>query len=530
MTLVGGVADGAPAYRPGAGTCGGGAVSTDLGEGQTFGAYHIVGIAGSGGMGVVYRAEQRSLGRTVALKVIRPETAESGDYRSRFLREARHAASVNHPHIVSVFDVGEYDGRLYLTMQWIDGVELRALIDLQQRLAPDRVVRIGSQMASALQAVHDAGLVHRDVKPANVLVRDLGGQDHSYLTDFGIAKMPDAQDQLTRTGWVVGTAGYMSPEQIRGQQPDRRSDLYGLGCVVFEALTGQRPFSGDNDLAVGWAHANSPRPVASAICPALGPSYDAFLARALAVDPHDRFQSGREFATALRSAHLRQLDTETQLPASPAPTRVSFRPSSQPPPVSTPAAGVRSSSGPEPTIWPARPGPTAPAARTADGTPAAVAPQGTVQGGTRPPPAGVRARPHRAGRVGQIIVIVSSVVFVASATLLTRYTNNGTGWKSLLAATHGDPASPLRAMSFNILIGLVALAFLVTLISIGVHGRLPMIVVVVAALGIIGYTSYLPSIGGDGLSDYGTSYWISLAAAVAVTFGGGFAMARSDRS
>ena len=152
--------------------------------------------------------------------------------------------------------------------------------------------------------------------------------------------MPDAQDQLTRTGWVVGTAGYMSPEQIRGQQPDRRSDLYALGCVVFEALTGQRPFSGDNDLAVGWAHANSPRPVASAICPALGPSYDAFLARALAVDPRDRFQSGREFAAALRSAHVRQPDTGTQLPASPAPTRVSFGPSFQPPPGSTPAAGV----------------------------------------------------------------------------------------------------------------------------------------------------------------------------------------------
>ena len=182
MTLVGGVADGAPAYRPGAGTCGGGAVSTDLGEGRIFGAYHIVGIAGSGGMGVVYRAEQRSLGRTVALKVIRPETAESGDYRSRFLREARLAASVNHPHIVSVFDVGEYGGRLYLTMQWIDGVELRALIDLQQRLAPDRVVRIGSQIASALQAVHDAGLVHRDVKPAE-RTRPRSWRAGSFLSD-----------------------------------------------------------------------------------------------------------------------------------------------------------------------------------------------------------------------------------------------------------------------------------------------------------------------------------------------------------
>ncbi len=508
-------------------------MSTDLSEGQTFGAYHIVGIAGSGGMGVVYRAEQRSLGRTVALKVIRSETAESGDYRSRFLREARLAASVNHPHIVSVFDVGEYDGRLYLTMQWIDGVELRALMDLQQRLAPDRVVHIGSQVASALQAVHDAGFVHRDVKPANVLVRDLGGQDHSYLTDFGIAKMPDAQDQLTRTGWLIGTAGYMSPEQIRGQQPGPRSDLYGLGCVVFEALTGQRPFSGENDLAVQWAHANSPRPVASAICPALGPSYDAFLARALAIDPHDRFQSGREFAAALRSAHAGQLDTQTQMPAPPAPTRVSFRPSSQPPPVSTSAAGFRSSNGPrpamEPTIWPAGPGSTAPPARTADGTPGPMAPRATAREGTRPPPAAARARPRRAGRAGQLIVLATSVVYIASATLLTRYTNNGTGWKSLLEATHGDPASPLRSMSFNILIGLVALAFLVTIIGTGVHRRLPMIVVIVAALALIGYTAYLPSIGGDGLGDYGSSYWISLAAAVAMAFGAGFAAARSDR-
>jgi hypothetical protein len=124
--------------------------------------------------------------------------------------------------------------------------------------------------------------------------------------------------------------------------------------------------------------------------------------------------------------------------------------------------------------------------------------------------------------------MVSSVVFIAAATLLTRYTNNGTGWKSLLEATHGDPASPLRAMSFNILIGLAALVFLVTIISAGVHRRLPMIVVVVAALALIGYTSYLPSMGGDGLSDYGSSYWISLAAAVAMAFGGGFATARSD--
>ncbi len=227
---------------------------------------------------------------------------------------------------------------------------------------------------------------------------------------------------------------------------------------------------------------------------------------------------------------LRQLDTETQHACHPYPDP-SELPAVLPAAAGIhPAAGFRSSNAPEPTIWPAVPGPTAPAARTANSTPGAMAPQETVHGGTRPPPATVRARPHRAGRVGRLIVMVSSVVFIASATLLTRYTNNGTGWKSLLAATHGDPASPLRAMSFNILIGLVALVFLVTIISIGVHRRLPMIVVVVAALALIGYTSYLPAIGGDGLSDYGSSYWISLVAAVAMAFGGGFAFARSGRS
>src|SRR5215470_572990 len=244
-----------------------GLVSAELDAGQTFGGYHIAELVGSGGMGLVYRAEQRILGRTVALKVIRPEIAESGNYRERFLREARFAAAVDHPHVVSVFD------------------------DREQRLAPERAVLIGVQLAQALQAVHDAGLVHRDVKPSNVLVRDIGGHDHAYLTDFGIAKAPAAQDSLTRTGWLIGTPAYLSPEQIRGQQPGPRSDLYALGCIIFEALTGQRPF-GDDDLAARWAQATGPPPAASALYPALGSRYDAFLAQALAADPQDRFPSG----------------------------------------------------------------------------------------------------------------------------------------------------------------------------------------------------------------------------------------------
>ena len=275
-------------------------MSAELVAGQIFGGYLIVELVGSGGMGLVYRAEQRILGRTVALKVIRPEIAESGDYRARFLREARFAAAVDHPHVVSVFDAGEQDGRLYLAMQWVDGLDLGTLIDREQRLAPERAVLIGVQLAQALQAVHDAGLVHRDVKPSNVLVRGIGGHDHAYLTDFGIAKAPGAQDSLTRTGALMGTPAYLSPEQIRGQQPGPRSDLYALGCVIFEALTGQRPFGGDDDLAARWAQATGPPPAASTLCPALGSRYDAFLAQALAADPQDRFPSGAAFAEALQ--------------------------------------------------------------------------------------------------------------------------------------------------------------------------------------------------------------------------------------
>ncbi|HTC72734.1 MAG TPA: serine/threonine-protein kinase, partial [Solirubrobacteraceae bacterium] len=223
-----------------------------MSSGETFGGYDIVAVAGSGGMGIVYRAVQRSLGRMVALKLIRSDVAESGDYRSRFQREARLAAAVDHPHVVSVFDAGEHAGRLYLSMQWVDGMDLRAILAAESRLAPDRAIRIGTQLASALSAVHAAGLLHRDVKPTNILVRDIGGTDHAYLTDFGVAKMPNAADDLTRTGWIVGTSGYVSPEQIRGERPDARSDLYSLGCIVFQVLTGERPFVGDNDAAVRW--------------------------------------------------------------------------------------------------------------------------------------------------------------------------------------------------------------------------------------------------------------------------------------
>ena len=278
-------------------------VAAYLGQGEIVGDYEIVSVAGRGGMGVVYKATQRSLGRLVALKVIRDEIARSPEYRTRFLREARLAASVDHPNVVSVYDVGDQDGRLYLAMQWIDGQDLKRVLEKSGALTPDRAVAIALQLAGAIDAMHVAGLIHRDIKPANVILRQVGAADHVYLTDFGVAKPTESNDQLTTTGWMVGTAGYVSPEQIRGEQPGPRSDLYALGCLFFEALTGTPPFHGENEMALRWAHANDPRPAPSQVAPHLGDRYDAFFATALALYPSERFYSGREFASALSAAH-----------------------------------------------------------------------------------------------------------------------------------------------------------------------------------------------------------------------------------
>jgi serine/threonine-protein kinase len=278
-------------------------MSEGLKPGDKLGDFEIASIVGAGGMGVVYKARQQALERDVALKVIRDEIASEPEFRERFMREAKLAASVDHPHVVTVYDVGDEDGRLYLVMQWIDGTNLRQLLDSSGRLPPKRAIAIGTQLAGALDAVHAiSGLVHRDVKPANVLVREVAGNEHAYLTDFGIAKPSEAAESLTRTGSTVGTTGYLAPEQIQGKPASPRSDLYSLACLVFEMMTGEPPFKGENELAVRWAHASGNRPLASQVRPELGQRYDEFFLKALAIDPADRFGSGREFAEALASA------------------------------------------------------------------------------------------------------------------------------------------------------------------------------------------------------------------------------------
>ena len=193
--------------------------------------YRIDGVIGRGGMGVVYRATNVALGRTYALKVLAPELADDDEFRERFKREIRIAASLNHPNVVGIHYAGEHDGVLFLAMDLIDGTDLREVIADSGPLEPERAVGLLLQITCALDAAHRDGLVHRDVKPANVLISVRDGQEHAYLTDFGLAKRFDTATALSVKGLVVGTVDYMPPEQITGSHTDARTDIYALGCV-----------------------------------------------------------------------------------------------------------------------------------------------------------------------------------------------------------------------------------------------------------------------------------------------------------
>ena len=251
-------------------------------------------------MGVVYRAVDEALDREVALKVIAPSFADDPSFRERFRRESRLAARLREAHAVTVFHAGEADGALFVTMSLIDGPSLRELVELEGRLSPGRAADLVDQIANALTAAHSLGLVHRDVKPENVLVEARGGQEHAYLTDFGLTKNIASDSYLTQTGEFVGTPHYASPEQLRGQPVDARTDVYALGCVLYNALTGEVPFPRETPGAVLLAHALEPLPRASARVPGLPPDMDEVIAHATAKEPTERFQSARELAEAVR--------------------------------------------------------------------------------------------------------------------------------------------------------------------------------------------------------------------------------------
>ena len=273
-------------------------VSGDLHIGDSLLGYEIEALIGRGGMGVVYRARDRALDRKVALKLIAPELAAFTGFRARFLAESRLAASLEHPNVVPIYAAGEQDDLLYIAMRYVEGSDLKRIL-MDGPLPPDRTIAICSQVASALDAAHELGLVHRDVKPSNVLVDP---HDHAFLVDFGLTRLVSDIGQVPVATSSLGTIEYIAPEQIRGDRIDGRTDVYSLGCVLHECITGEPPFPHASEVALLFAHLEEEPPATS--------SLGDVLAKALAKDPDDRYATCGELvdaaATALGVAHQRK--------------------------------------------------------------------------------------------------------------------------------------------------------------------------------------------------------------------------------
>ncbi|MHA6763906.1 serine/threonine-protein kinase [Streptacidiphilus sp. PAMC 29251] len=307
--------------------------------GRQIAGYRLEREIGRGGMAVVYQAEDLRLGRTVAVKLLAPELARNDLFRKRFEYESRVAASIDHPHIVPVFDAGEAEGVLFIAMRYVRGRDLRVLLDREGPLSLQQATRITAQIASALDAAHAHDLVHRDVKPGNILVAEGTDSDHPehvYLTDFGLTKKSLSLTGLTTVGQFVGTVDYVAPEQISGRPVDGRCDVYSLGCVVYECLAGSSPFRRQDELAMLWAHLHEPPPPLprgptgadrgdpgdGSDRPDLPGELDAILAKALAKTPEERYDSCLAFVAALRAAGLQRPHGATPVAAVREPTRL----------------------------------------------------------------------------------------------------------------------------------------------------------------------------------------------------------------
>jgi len=288
---------------------------SELAPGTTVAGYQIERLIGRGGMGAVYRAEEEGLFRKVALKVIAPELAQDERFRERFLRESRIAASLDHPHVIPIYQAGEEEGLLFLAMRYVEGTDLAKLVAQEGALEPRRAVELLSQIAEALDAAHELGLVHRDVKPSNILIAEAAGKEHCYLSDFGLTKRTGSLSGVSAPGDVVGTLEYVAPEQITGDPLDARADVYSLGCVLYECLTGQSPFPRATDVALLWAHVHEEPVPPSKAKPELPRQLDTVLARALAKEPGRRYRSAGELVAASRSA-LGLVETATPAPRS----------------------------------------------------------------------------------------------------------------------------------------------------------------------------------------------------------------------
>ena len=275
---------------------------SDLVPGSSFGPYRIESLLGRGGMSVVYLAEDTRLARRVAIKVLAPELAADDAFRSRFVRESQLAAGLDHPNIVPVFEAGEAEGQLFIAMRYVRGTDLRTIIVREGPVDPARTVRLLRPIASALDAAHRGELVHRDVKPANILIASDEGEEHVYLSDFGLTKHASSRSGLTRTGQFMGTVDYVAPEQIQGQDVDGRADEYSLACVLYECLTGNVPYAKDSDVATLFGHIQDPPPRVSVARPTVPAAIDEVVAQGMAKDPAERFGTCVALLTAAAHA------------------------------------------------------------------------------------------------------------------------------------------------------------------------------------------------------------------------------------
>jgi hypothetical protein len=381
----------------------------DLETGSEFAGCRIEGVLGRGGMGVIYRATELRLGRPVALKLIATEQASDPDVRERFEREARMTASIEHPNVVPVYGAGEEDGHLYLVMRFVPGTDLHHVMRREGRLAPARAASIVAQVADALDAAHAAGLVHRDVKPANVLLAAAspvnvpeGMRDHAYLSDFGITRVQASDTRITDSGNWIGTVDFMAPEHLRGEPTDARADVYALGCVLYTALTGTPPFRRQTVPMTITAHLHDlpPRPSDT---PGVPLALDSVISRALAKEPADRYPSAGDLGRAALAAAAGQRTSSAR---------------------GSVATGAATAQEAEPTRIAPAPGVTAVVTPTAMATALAPAAQPTThavpepatpspQGDRRPPAVKVqRGRRRKLALAATVLVLAVPVIVV----------------------------------------------------------------------------------------------------------------------